>query len=734
MPDFLKAALEYAALGWHIFPLAPKTKIPLYGSNGVKDATNDEKKIRQWWEKEPSANIGLACGDISGVTAIDVDLDLPKGINGYDSLKAYPELPKTVCQSTPRGGFHAIYKSNDKLFNIPNFANGISIRHSGYYIVLSPSVHPNGGQYHWSKALSPKEYHCENFPEFIKCVQKSIAVPWEKPQQLTEPTNDVIERAKAYLNECEPAIQGQGGHSKLLWAANTLVNGFLLPDNTVYDLLANEYNPRCNPPWNLNDKKDYKDFTRKISEARKNGSKQQLGWLITDKKQEFTKLDIPSLLRQSLKENGNTKKPNIDIEYLIHPPGLTGELCDWINKTSLKYQPILTLGCVLAFLGTLFGRKVRDYLGSRTNIYCMGVAKSSRGKNHAISQIRNICHVCGCTGILGGESVASDTAIEDRICRIPSTLFLWDEVGHFLSNVKSGLNKNYTQVVSLLMKLYSSAGSIYVGKEYADNSKQRLIIQPCCCIYGVSSPERFSNGLSPTEIHDGWLARCLVFYSSSDPDKHRERVNVELPENVKEKIRYWFTKNTTEYNGNGILDSFITAYCDAAPPDQILVETNEDAEKTFREFDKYTRYKGKENPFLECIFAKGEENARRIALIVATGCNTEQPIITQDIAKYSCELIKYLLSDFETIIAPEISGNTIEKNKREVVNVIERQGLKGMNKSDITRLTRWADRRVRDNILSDLIESGDIVFTNTKDNKQYRYWTVNTYQNYLKEK
>src|SRR5947209_16879997 len=67
-PDstLLKAALRYAARGWAVFPLAPGTKVPLKGSNGVKDATKNTDQIRSWWTKNPDANIG-------GCTVLDVD-------------------------------------------------------------------------------------------------------------------------------------------------------------------------------------------------------------------------------------------------------------------------------------------------------------------------------------------------------------------------------------------------------------------------------------------------------------------------------------------------------------------------------------------------------------------------------------------------------------------------------------------------------------------------------------
>ena len=59
----------------------------------------------------------------------------------------------------------------------------------------------------------------------------------------------VIDRARAYLAKCEPAISGSGGHKAAFAAAQKLVRGFALDEATAWELLIEDYNPRCVPPW-----------------------------------------------------------------------------------------------------------------------------------------------------------------------------------------------------------------------------------------------------------------------------------------------------------------------------------------------------------------------------------------------------------------------------------------------------------------------------------------------------
>jgi hypothetical protein len=91
----LEAALDYAGMGWRVFPLHSPTadecscgkpdcrrvgKHPRT-SNGLKDASTDPAIIRRWWERWPAANVGIATGPESGVFVLDVD-----GKQGEESL------------------------------------------------------------------------------------------------------------------------------------------------------------------------------------------------------------------------------------------------------------------------------------------------------------------------------------------------------------------------------------------------------------------------------------------------------------------------------------------------------------------------------------------------------------------------------------------------------------------------------------------------------------------------
>jgi putative DNA primase/helicase len=166
----LEAAIYYAGRGWAVFPCHSVTadgfctcgnrdtedhsvgKHPRT-LNGVKDATTDQARITEWFSLFPESNIGLACGSVSGVFAVDVD---PRH-GGFESLEEFeimrPDgpLPPTLQSVSGGGGRHMIFalSNQDTLKNRVNWLEGVDIRGDGGYIIVPPSKHASGAKYRW---------------------------------------------------------------------------------------------------------------------------------------------------------------------------------------------------------------------------------------------------------------------------------------------------------------------------------------------------------------------------------------------------------------------------------------------------------------------------------------------------------------------------------------------------------------------------------------------------------
>ncbi len=177
------AAKMYIRLGYFVLPLAPNTKkLPAkkYGVNYGK-ATKSANTIRKWFEPNegqfPGWNIGIACGIVDGVFAIDVDNHGDR--NGFVAIEKFKKvgkvLPSGPKQITPGGGEHRILRwQENAACTASKIAPGIDTRGGDEkrcrgHIVAWPSVVPDG-KYVWSEG--------GELPEIPEWVMERMGVAW----------------------------------------------------------------------------------------------------------------------------------------------------------------------------------------------------------------------------------------------------------------------------------------------------------------------------------------------------------------------------------------------------------------------------------------------------------------------------------------------------------------------------------------------------------------------------
>ncbi len=724
MSKLLFAALAYAELGWYVFPCLPGTKKPATG-HGCRDASNDPAQIERWWTQNPAYNIGLACGEASGVYVIDVDVSPEKGIDGTNAMMKFPAMPMTASAETPGGGLHWLFRTDDPPANKNAFRPGVDIRGEGYYIILAPSVHPNGGVYEWRDGASPWDVPMAEYPDFMR-PKKPAAAPWHAPgpRPVRTAQNGVEERAIAYLMQCEPAMQGCAGHDKLLWAARAMVRGFQLPEEVAFSILAAHYNPRCVPPWDLASPRDEKDFRRKISEALRTPGTRPDGWLLEES---FAPADeafqdfANQLAERLLGSMGNPIDPVAPEIDLLHPPGLVGEIAAWLEETALCTQPWLNLGAAITFCGSLMGRKVRSETDTRTNIYAMAVAETSAGKDHARKALRKLAAEAGCLQVIGGEDVTSDAAIETQLEAQPVTLFLWDEIGHLFKTLQQDKNNSAQQrILPLLMRLYSSASETVMGKAYAGHAG-KLFDQPHLSIYGTGVPGRFMGGITADQLSDGFLARLLVFTSLTRPmpDIRKGKMKTQpVPPDLVERVRALWELTVSPPQDAGNVAAETRAH-------QVTIVETPEAEAWFEAFsvECHKRLISPQDKDKNALWGKAAENARKLAMICAVGdyrngeWGTEIELCH---AEWASMVVTKIINDFLTLIGDNMAETQFERDKLHVLKVIEQGGPEGVRKRDVTRFTRRMLPTMREAAIRDLVESGEVV-TKTEP-KTIRYF------------
>ena len=119
-------------MGFKTLPIKPGTKEPAT-AHGVKDATDDNVTTDAYYAMHPNHGIG-----VSGDGFVIFDFDVKDGIDGRDELIGW-NLPDTLCQTTPSGGYHMIYRTDEEIRPSVNQALAVDVRGWHSYIVCDPT-------------------------------------------------------------------------------------------------------------------------------------------------------------------------------------------------------------------------------------------------------------------------------------------------------------------------------------------------------------------------------------------------------------------------------------------------------------------------------------------------------------------------------------------------------------------------------------------------------------------
>lgn len=254
MNDKVKAALDLARRGFRVFPLVPNGKTPLI-TKFYDKATVDREKIISAWTKLPRNNIGICTTrHENGSHLIIVDVDNKPGKDGNQSvlnlgLEGF-EFPKTLTQFTPSGGRHFIYFSTTPVSNsTEKIAPAIDIRSFHGYVAGAGSRTDKG-------VYTIDDTPIANAPEWL--IQKAGEARTNTAQLIKcAPISSVdrgviIKKCMEYLDACEPAVEGGGGDAQTFKVASHL-RSLGANETLAFDLLRDNWNEKCSPPWDLND-------------------------------------------------------------------------------------------------------------------------------------------------------------------------------------------------------------------------------------------------------------------------------------------------------------------------------------------------------------------------------------------------------------------------------------------------------------------------------------------------
>ena len=385
----------------------------------------------------------------------------------------------------------------------------------------------------------------------------------------------------------------------------------------------------------------------------------------------------------------------------LDAPGLIGELVRYNLDTALYPLPELALAGALALLSSVTGGKAEG-LRARTNVYVMGLAPSGGGKDYSRKLNRKILLASGGGHICGPERIGSHSGIISALAENWCTLFQIDEIGRLLATMQSANNSPHLyNVASVLMQIYSSADDIWQADAYGDRKKCKTLNYPHCVVYGSSVPDGFWESLSKSNLSDGLIGRFLVF----ENPKYVDFQDVEespIPEIIIERCRSWLERKTHSGNLAGA-----TGHDGSSP--QGVDPTEEAMERLTKHAKDISLRRKYEDPIEAAIWSRHAEKTNKLALLFACSRWIEgEPWATIKIedANRAISLNNYLTRRMLSQAGVYVSESAFEAEQLKVLRKLHQR--EEWTQNEVTRATRWLKTRDRSEILTTLVESGEL--------------------------
>ena len=397
------------------------------------------------------------------------------------------------------------------------------------------------------------------------------------------------------------------------------------------------------------------------------------------------------------------------LAILNNPPGLVGLIAEHINSTARYPLPLLSLAAGIALAGVIMANKVESPTGLRTNFYTLGVAVSCSGKDHPRMVSKEILQACGLgeleigipksgAGLLSGIRKANNTGI-----------VFFDEFGKYMATITNNRAASHEAEISrLMMELFTSAGSTFSGMEYADHDgkmPRHVIVNPCLCMYPVTTPERFYESMTKRDAVDGFMARFLVFEVDDYPVmpvKPKRKIK-DLPDGLRTALDYWRNRsvNSDPHSNMGALYT---------SPAEIPWSPGADEKLTRYMCDMRLRWNEHriQKTGLHAVYGRMAEQAIKLALAAHEG---EE--VSESVADWAIKVSDYCGERMIRIIQQNVSDNEQERNAKDILRIIgdlcglSENGL--ASHSDVVLKTTRLKCQERRDLIDDAIMSRKII-------------------------
>lgn len=371
--------------------------------------------------------------------------------------------------------------------------------------------------------------------------------------------------------------------------------------------------------------------------------------------------------------------------------GSFGSLLKYIDDNLPASSPHISIPAALSILSTLKSGRLYLHRPTHPSLFTCVIAESGTGKTDSHKLVKKILESAGLLKKIVQGVPGTDSGLQKSLNANPRQLVIWDELGMALSALAKSQNNHMANVLSMMMELYSAAGTKFIGKQYA--TIDRIDVdKPFLNVLGASTSIRFFGALNEDWVHDGYLSRWLIFFQDA-PSIDRNPEFSEPPSEVLEyleKLDDWIPATSGGNLRIAMGQESLTL--------RFTPEAKAMHDRSFREFKNFQR-KAK-NPISQIFWSRAYENYCKVLLTIA-----EFDTATIDHVLWASDLVETCILQVIKRCQEKLRPADREGVKDKLLNAIDGEWVA---KRDLTRKTYRLNlsKLERESLINDFIESG----------------------------
>ncbi|QIQ66003.1 DNA primase [Pseudomonas phage Epa40] len=338
--------------------------------------------------------------------------------------------------------------------------------------------------------------------------------------------------------------------------------------------------------------------------------------------------------------------PNLNEASKVYsvPPGLVGEIAQYIYAQAPRPVPEIALAGALGLVAGIVGRAY-NISGTGLNQYVLLLAPTGTGKEAIASGIDKLMAqvirtVPAASDFIGPGEIASSQAIIKYMSRGPTSFVsLVGEFGIYLQQMASvNAPPHLTGLRRFLLDAYNKSGEGKVLRPsiYSDKDKNTAaVLAPSFTLLGESTPEKFYEGLHEGLISEGLLPRFTMI------EYHGERPALN-PGHLSAQPSFELIDRLSTLCAHALMLN--------SQHKAIHVQTDATARELFQQFDAHcdANINTSDREVRRHLWNRAHVKALKLAGIIAVGCNPYDPTITADVASW---VINLVVADVRNLLA-----------------------------------------------------------------------------------